>query len=66
MTSVDGKSQSGTRWFDVELGITIREAFPNGSVRELQNIVVKEPDPALFSLPKDYRKLDVPAQPQGR
>lgn len=66
MTSVDGKSQSGTRWFDVDLGITIREAFPNGSVRELQNIVVKEPDPALFSLPKDYRKLDVPAQPQGR
>ena len=66
MTSVDGKSQSGIRWFDVELGITIREAFPNGSVRELQNIVVKEPDPALFSLPKDYRKLDVPAQPQGR
>jgi hypothetical protein len=66
MTSVDGKSQSGTRWYDVELGITIREAFPNGSVRELQNIVVNEPDPALFSLPKDYKKIDIPAQPQGR
>lgn len=66
MTSVDGKSQSGTRWYDVELGITIREAFPNGSVRELQNIVVNEPDPALFSLPKDYKKIDIPAQPRGR
>jgi hypothetical protein len=66
MTSVDGKSQSGTRWYDVELGITIREAFPNGSVRELQNIVVNEPDPALFSLPKDYKKIHIPAQSQGR
>ena len=66
MTSNDGKTQSGTRWYDVELGITIREAFPNGSVRELQNIVVKEPDERLFMLPQDYRKLDIPAQPQGR
>lgn len=66
MTMKDGKTQSGTRWYDSELGITIREAFPNGSVRELQNIVVKEPDASLFVLPKDYKKLDVPAQPQRR
>lgn len=66
MTSVDGKKQSGTRWYDVELGITVREVFPNGSVRELKNIVVKEPDASLFMLPKGYRKIDVPDQPQGR
>lgn len=66
MTSVDGKTQSGTRWYDVELGITVREVFPNGSVRELKNIVVKEPDASLFMLPEGYRKIDVPAQPQGR
>jgi len=66
LTMADGKTQSGTRWYDMELGITIREAFPNGSVRELRNIIVKEPDVSLFVLPKDYRKLDVPAQPQGR
>jgi len=66
MTSVDGKTQSGTRWYDVELGITIREAFPNGSVRELQNIIVQEPDASLFMLPQDYHRLDIPAQTQGR
>jgi len=66
MTMADGKKQSGTRWYDTELGITIREAFPNGSVRELQNIIVNEPDASLFMLPKDYRKLDIPAQPQRR
>ncbi len=66
MTMADGKTQSGTRWYDIELGITIREAFPNGSVRELQNVKVKEPDANLFMLPKDYRKLEVPVQPQRR
>jgi hypothetical protein len=67
MTTVDGKTQSGTRWYDVELGITVREAFPNGSVRELKNIVVKEPDASLFMLPEGYRKINVPMQPpQGR
>lgn len=66
MTSVDGKTQSGTRWYDVELGITIREAFPNGSVRELHNIIVQEPDASLFMLPQDYQRLDIPAQTQGR
>ncbi|MFW2438035.1 MAG: LolA family protein [Arenicellales bacterium] len=66
MTSMDGKSQSGTRWYDVELGITVREVFPNGSVRELKNIVVKEPSTSLFMLPEGYRKIDVPAQPQER
>ncbi len=66
MTTADGKTQSGTRWYDIELGITIREAFPNGSVRELQNIIVKEPDANLFMLPKDYRKLDVPTQSQRK
>lgn len=66
MTAVDGKTQTGTRWYDVELGITMREAFPNGSVRELINIEVKEPDANLFKLPDGYRKLDIPAQPQRR
>jgi len=66
MTSIDGKKQTGTRWYDVELGITIREAFPNGSVRELTNIVVKEPDASLFALPKGYKKIDLTTQPQRR
>jgi outer membrane lipoprotein-sorting protein len=67
MTTLDGKTQSGTRWYDVELGITVREAFPNGSLRELKNIVVKEPDASLFMVPEGYRKINVPAQPpQGR
>jgi len=66
MTSVDGKTQSGTRWYDVELGITIRESFPNGSVRELINIQVKEPAAELFQVPDGFNKLTVPSQPKGR
>jgi outer membrane lipoprotein-sorting protein len=66
MTSADGKTQTGTRWFDVELGITIRESFPNGSVRELQNVVVKEPAAELFQVPEGFNKLAVPAQPKGK
>jgi len=66
MTSVDGKTQTGTRWYDVELGITTRESFPNGSVRELNNIVVKEPSADLFEVPDGFNKLAVPTQPQGR
>ena len=66
MTSVDGKTKSGTRWYDVELGITVRESFPNGSVRELKNILVKEPAADLFQIPDGFNKLTVPAQTKGR
>lgn len=66
MTTTDGQSQSGTRWYDDALGITIREEFPNGSVRELKNIIVQEPDANLFELPAGYRQLTMPAQPQRR
>ena len=66
MTTTEGKSKSGTRWYDPELGITIREEFPNGAVRELQNIIVKEPDANLFKLPAGYRKLTMPDQQQRR
>ncbi len=66
MTAADGKTQTSTRWYDKELGITVREVFPNGSVRELKNIQVRKPDAKLFMLPEGYRKLDVPAQPQRR
>ncbi|MCK5360708.1 MAG: hypothetical protein KAJ95_08775 [Gammaproteobacteria bacterium] len=66
MTSEDGKTQSGTRWYDVELGITIRESFPNGSIRELKNIIVKEPAADLFQVPDGFNKLTVPSQPKGR
>jgi hypothetical protein len=66
MSSSDGKQQTGTRWYDKELGITIREEFPNGAVRELQNIRVQEPDANLFNIPDGFRKLDIPAEQQRR
>jgi hypothetical protein len=66
MTTNDGNQQSGTRWYDKELGITIREEFPNGAVRELQNIVIQEPNAELFEVPAGFRELTMPAQQQRR
>jgi len=43
--------------FDPQLGIVTYEESADGWVNELRNIRLETPDPALFTLPKDYRKL---------
>lgn len=66
MTPAEGEPQQGTQWFDPQLGVTVRETLPNGAVRELRNIVLGEPSAELFTIPRGYRKLDLPQQPSRR
>jgi len=62
MTSPNGQMQKAMQLFDPELGISVNEVHPNGMMRGLSNIKIGEPDPTLFEVPKDYRKIDPPQQ----
>jgi hypothetical protein len=66
MTPKEGPTQTGIQWHDMELDITIRESLPNGSVRELVDINVSEPEAKLFDIPDGFNKLEVPPQDPRR
>jgi len=66
MTPKNGQTQTGIQWHDTELDVTIRESLPNGSIRELVNINVSEPDASLFEIPAGFNKLEVPSQEPRR
>ena len=66
MTPQNGQKQTGIQWHDTELDVTIRESLPNGSIRELVNINVSEPDARLFEIPDGFNKLEVPPQEPRR
>ncbi|HHH39404.1 MAG TPA: hypothetical protein ENK50_07510 [Sedimenticola sp.] len=53
----NGNRQRSYRWYDPELNLVVREVMPGGFVREMRNIRVGPQDPALFRLPKGYRKM---------
>lgn len=68
LTGPDGQPRRTVRWHDPELNIDVHEEHPNGSIRDLRNIVVTQPDPAWFTLPSDFRRLETPPRgpaPQG-
>ncbi len=53
-----GEVQENHQWFDKELGISIKEAYPNGNIQELKNIeVIKLPD-TLFDIPEGFTIID--------
>ncbi len=51
-------------WYDPALKLVLRETLPDGTRRKLQNIIVGEVDPRLFTVPDGWQRLDAPAQPQ--
>jgi hypothetical protein len=53
----NGQTTTATQWFDVELGLVIREELPGGYLRELRDIRVGPQDPALFEVPAGYRQV---------
>ncbi|MCW8945216.1 MAG: DUF4412 domain-containing protein [Sedimenticola sp.] len=61
MTQANQPTQSSSRWFDPELNLAIKEVNAGGYVRELRNIVVGTQNPALFSIPSNFKKI-VPQQ----
>lgn len=52
------------QWYDPELKLSVREEFPGGFVRELDNIKVGKQDDALFQIPADYTKMEAPPAKQ--
>jgi len=54
ITLANGLTQQKNQWFDRELGLSIREEFPNGSIQELSQIEVQDLSDALFSVPENF------------
>ena len=57
----DGKITS-TSWYDVELGIPIRELVPGKMMREMTSIKVGPQDDSLFMVPAGFEKVEPPKQ----
>lgn len=67
MTTTNPQQQTvrTLQWYDPELQLSVREEFPGGYIRELDNIQVgKQPD-ALFAVPDGYTKVEPPAPAQA-
>ena len=58
LTRPDGETVRMSRWYDPELQTDVREERPNGAVREFRNIRLVAPDPAWFTVPAGYRRVD--------
>lgn len=54
----DGKTRRAARLHDIELDVDVREEYPSGATRELRNIRLAPPDPAWFTVPADFRRVD--------
>ncbi len=54
------EAQSGGWWFDPELRVALREVLPGGETRSLEDIKIGPVDPSLFTVPTDWRKLEMP------
>jgi len=61
----DGRFSSGLALYDPEYSLTVYEATPGGMVREMRNVRMGAPDPALFDVPQGFKKIEPPAPPQG-
>lgn len=60
--AADGKTQTSTQYYDPELGMPVREEFPDGSRNELRKIRVTAPDPSWFAVPADFQRIEPPRQ----
>lgn len=67
MTSVVPNQQpiQTFQWYDPELKLSVREEFPGGHVRELDNIQIGVQPDDLFTVPAGYSRMEMPpAQPR--
>lgn len=62
--SAKGEQQKMQQLLDRELGITVREQYPTGAVRELRNIKIVKPNPSWFAVPQGFVKQQ-PQQQQA-
>jgi hypothetical protein len=64
MTPKSGQDQYSFMLFAPDLGIPVMEQGATGLVKELHNITLTTPDPALYEVPAGYQKVEPPAAPQ--
>ncbi len=64
LTKAQGETETGEWWFDPELRTIVREQHADGRTRELTSIQVGQVDPALFQVPADYQRQEVPQPPR--
>jgi outer membrane lipoprotein-sorting protein len=60
MTRPGGQSNIIYQWYDPELKVNIREERPGGFVSELRNIKIGKQPADLFTVPADYKEVNVP------
>jgi len=58
VTETDKDEVTATLWFDVEIGIPIRELVPGKMMRELNNVKVGTQPDDRFTLPAGYEKIE--------
>ena len=63
MTDAKGQTQRSESWFDPQLEVAVRESFPGGHGRELQNIQVGAQPASLFADPgaSGYKLIQIPS-----
>ena len=62
-TSPNGQYRRGMALYSPELGTTVLEQQPGGTMRELRNITVGKVDTKLFDVPEGYKKIEPPPPP---
>ena len=60
-----GQTQTVEEFYDPELKVVVREEFPDGSVRELNNIQVGPQPARLFQVPAGMTRVEAPQRPPG-
>lgn len=60
VSEYNGVEERATIWFDIKLGVRVRELVPGKLMQEITNIKVAPQPDSLFELPAGYQKVDPP------
>jgi hypothetical protein len=66
LATTDGKRHDGVVLYAPDIGLTVMEQQPGGTVRELRHIVVAPMDPVLLEVPAGYNKVDPQTMLEGQ
>ena len=64
-TTRQGQTMRAVFWFDRKLRTPIRKEFPGGYVSELRDIQEGVQPTTLFTVPEEYKKIEIPTQQQA-
>lgn len=56
----NGQYRRAMSLYSAELGLSVVDQMPGGSVRQLRNIQIGAPDPKLFVIPENFKKVETP------